>query len=111
MTPPKDVHAEAPARGRLRLRSVGLSGIRKPLNVQRGGRTTTLAVTFDVGVDLPSGRKGSDLSRNAEILAEEVKTVVEKVPNVHGATVELVWEPPWTPERMSDFAKRQFGYA
>jgi metal-sulfur cluster biosynthetic enzyme len=46
----------------------------------------------------------------AGILAEEVKTVVEKVPNVHGATVELVWEPPWTPERMSDFAKRQFGY-
>ena len=47
----------------------------------------------------------------AGILAEEVKTVVEKFPNVHGATVELVWEPPWTPERMSDFAKRQFGYA
>jgi metal-sulfur cluster biosynthetic enzyme len=46
----------------------------------------------------------------AGILAEEVKTVIEKVPNVHGATVELVWEPPWTPERMSDFAKRQFGY-
>jgi len=46
----------------------------------------------------------------AGILAEEVKTVIEKVPNVHGATVELVWEPPWTPERMSEFAKRQFGY-
>ena len=46
----------------------------------------------------------------AGILAEEVKAVVEKVPDVHGATVELVWEPPWTPERMSDFAKRQFGY-
>ena len=46
----------------------------------------------------------------AGILAEEVKTVVEKVPQVHGATVELVWDPPWTPDRMSDFAKRQFGY-
>ncbi len=47
----------------------------------------------------------------AGILAEEVKTVVEKVANVHAATVELVWEPPWSPERMSEFAKRQFGYA
>ena len=46
----------------------------------------------------------------AGILAEEVKTVVEKVPQVHGATVELVWDPPWTPDRMSEFAKRQFGY-
>jgi metal-sulfur cluster biosynthetic enzyme len=46
----------------------------------------------------------------AGILAEEVKGAIEKVPNVHAATVDMVWEPPWTPERMSDFAKRQFGY-
>jgi metal-sulfur cluster biosynthetic enzyme len=26
-------------------------------------------------------------------------------------TVELVWEPPWTPERMSDLAREQFGWA
>ncbi len=47
----------------------------------------------------------------AGILAEEIKTAIEKVPHVAGATVEMVWEPPWTPERMSDFAKHQFGYA
>ncbi len=46
----------------------------------------------------------------AGILAEEVKAAIEKVPNVHSATVDLVWEPPWTPDRMSEFAKRQFGY-
>ena len=70
MAPSKDVHAEAPARGRLRLRSVGVSGIRKPLSVHRGGNTHPLAVTFRVAVDLPSDRKGSDLSRDAEILSE-----------------------------------------
>jgi metal-sulfur cluster biosynthetic enzyme len=47
----------------------------------------------------------------AGILAEEVKTAVEKVPNVHSAKVDMIWDPPWSPERMSDFAKRQFGYA
>jgi len=47
----------------------------------------------------------------AGILAEEVKLAVEKVPNVHSAKVDMVWEPPWTPDRMSDFAKHQFGYA
>jgi metal-sulfur cluster biosynthetic enzyme len=46
----------------------------------------------------------------AGILAEEVKLAIEKVPNVKSATVELIWDPPWSPERMSDFAKRQFGY-
>ncbi len=67
-----DIHALAPARGQLKLRSVGVSGIRKPLTVHRRGATHTLAVTFEVAVDLPSDRKGSDLSRNAEILAEIV---------------------------------------
>ena len=67
-----DVHAQAPARGRLPLRSVGLSSIRKPLVIERPGRSHSLAVTFRVAVDLPADRKGSDLSRNAEILAEIV---------------------------------------
>jgi FeS assembly SUF system protein len=46
----------------------------------------------------------------AGILAEEVKTAIEKVPNIHSAKVDMIWDPPWSPERMSDFAKRQFGY-
>ena len=47
----------------------------------------------------------------AGILAEEVKLAMEKVPEVAEAKVEMTWDPPWTPERMSEFAKRQFGYA
>jgi metal-sulfur cluster biosynthetic enzyme len=46
----------------------------------------------------------------AGILADEVKSAIEKVPTIHQATVDMIWEPPWTPERMSEFAKRQFGY-
>ncbi len=46
----------------------------------------------------------------AGILAEEIKAAIEKVPNISGAKVEMIWDPPWTPDRMSDFAKRQFGY-
>jgi metal-sulfur cluster biosynthetic enzyme len=26
-------------------------------------------------------------------------------------TVEMVWDPPWTPDRMSDFAREHFGWA
>ncbi|MGA9839857.1 MAG: iron-sulfur cluster assembly protein [Thermoplasmata archaeon] len=47
----------------------------------------------------------------AGILAEEVKNAIEKVPEVKAAKVDMIWDPPWTPDRMSDFAKRQFGYA
>jgi metal-sulfur cluster biosynthetic enzyme len=46
----------------------------------------------------------------AGVLADEIKSVMEKVPTVTKATVDFVWEPPWTPEKMSEFARRQFGY-
>jgi FeS assembly SUF system protein len=47
----------------------------------------------------------------AGILAEEIKGAIERVAGVHGAKVEMIWDPPWTPDRMSSFAKHQFGYA
>jgi GTP cyclohydrolase-4 len=68
----KDVHAMAPTHGRLELHRVGVTGVKKPLVVQRPERAITLTVSFSVAVDLPSTRKGSDLSRNAELLAEVV---------------------------------------
>jgi GTP cyclohydrolase IV len=89
----KDVHATAPARGSLKLRSVGLSGIRKPLVVLRSGEAHHLSVTFRVAVDLPSSRKGSDLSRNAEILAEVVdNTVTRPVDSLESACSTIVRE-------------------
>ena len=77
----------------MRLRSVGISGIRKPLTVQRREGTHTLAVEFSVGVDLPSERKGSDLSRNAEILAEVVdETVTRPVEGLESACSSIARE-------------------
>lgn len=47
----------------------------------------------------------------ADILVEEVKRVADDALGGNLSTVEVVWEPPWGPDRMSEFAKRQFGYA
>lgn len=66
----RDIHAMAPRWGRLGIRSVGIEGIRVPLSVRRGERSVILAAEFSIAVDLPATRKGSDLSRNAELLAE-----------------------------------------
>ena len=46
-----------------------------------------------------------------ESLANAVKEAAEAVPGVARAEVDVVWEPPWGPERMSEFAKRQLGFA
>jgi FeS assembly SUF system protein len=39
----------------------------------------------------------------------EVEDTVGTVEGVRGVTVDLVWDPPWTPERMSEAARLELG--
>jgi FeS assembly SUF system protein len=43
----------------------------------------------------------------AESLPPEVENKVRALPDVKTAKVEVVWEPPWEPTRMSEAAKLQ----
>jgi FeS assembly SUF system protein len=45
------------------------------------------------------------------MIAEEVKAKVKAMAGVKDAKVELVWDPPWTPDKMSEEAKAQMGIA
>jgi probable FeS assembly SUF system protein SufT len=44
------------------------------------------------------------------VLVEDVRRQVQAVPGVVDADVELVFEPPWDPSRMSEAAKLQLGF-
>ncbi len=46
-----------------------------------------------------------------EELVREVETSARSASGAPSVKVEVVWEPPWSPDRMTDFARRQFGYA
>jgi FeS assembly SUF system protein len=46
---------------------------------------------------------------SAQSLPGEVRFKVKAVPGVTDAHVEIVWEPPWTMEKMSDTARLQLG--
>jgi FeS assembly SUF system protein len=45
----------------------------------------------------------------AQFLPGQVKTAVEAVPDVTNVKVDVIWDPPWTRERMSAAAKLQLG--
>ncbi len=45
----------------------------------------------------------------AEKLPLEAESRIQSLEDVSKATVEIVWEPPWTPQRMSDAAKLELG--
>src|SRR5262245_56431012 len=73
-----------------------------------------LGLIYDVIVEA-SGRVGIRMTLTApacpaaQFLPDRVKKAVESVPDVAGAVVDVVWEPPWSRERMSDAAKLQLG--
>jgi metal-sulfur cluster biosynthetic enzyme/Fe-S cluster assembly iron-binding protein IscA len=46
-----------------------------------------------------------------EELTQEVARTARTASGVENVQVEVVWEPPWGPDKMTDFARRQFGYA
>jgi metal-sulfur cluster biosynthetic enzyme/Fe-S cluster assembly iron-binding protein IscA len=46
-----------------------------------------------------------------EAFTEEVTRAAREASGLPNVKVDIVWEPPWGPDRMSEFARRQFGYA
>ena len=46
----------------------------------------------------------------ADEIVQQVHDVVMEVEGIESATVNLVFEPAWTPDRMSDVAKLELGY-
>jgi FeS assembly SUF system protein len=73
-----------------------------------------LGLIYNVSVD-PSGFVGIQMTLTsphcpvAGSLPPEVEDKVSSLPGVAGAKVELTWDPPWDPSRMSEAAKLQLG--
>src|SRR3990172_3336794 len=47
---------------------------------------------------------------SAQQLPQEVRYKVKAIPGIADAWVEIVWEPPWTKDRMSEAAKLTLGF-
>ncbi|MBI2561103.1 MAG: SUF system Fe-S cluster assembly protein [candidate division NC10 bacterium] len=73
-----------------------------------------LGLIYGITVD-PSGEVGIQMtltSPNCPVagsLPVEVENKVRAIPGVAGAKVEITWDPPWEPSRMSDAARLQLG--
>jgi FeS assembly SUF system protein len=74
-----------------------------------------LGLIYNVDVE-PSGRVDvkmtltSPMCPVAGTLPPEVEQRVREVDGVTDATVEVVWDPPWTPEMMSEAARLDLGF-
>jgi metal-sulfur cluster biosynthetic enzyme len=60
----------------------------------------------DVAIDMTLTAQGCPEHVN---ISAQVKSRVEQLPGVRNASVNVVWNPPWTPERLSPEARKQLG--
>ncbi len=60
----------------------------------------------DVTVDMTLTAQGCPEHVN---ISAQVKSRLEQLPGIRSASVNVVWTPAWTPERLSPDARRQLG--
>jgi metal-sulfur cluster biosynthetic enzyme len=60
----------------------------------------------DVTVDMTLTSQGCPAH---VMIGEQVKGRVQQLPGVRNVNVNVVWNPPWTPERLSADARKQLG--
>jgi len=73
-----------------------------------------LGLVYEVRVD-QSGGVGiamtltSPMCPVAEILPMEIETRTREIEGVRDVQIDLVWDPPWDPEMMSEAARLELG--
>jgi metal-sulfur cluster biosynthetic enzyme len=60
----------------------------------------------DVTVDMTLTAQGCPAH---VMIGEQVKARLERLDGIRHAQVNVVWNPPWTPERLSPAARKQLG--
>jgi len=60
----------------------------------------------DVTIDMTLTAQGCPEHVN---ISAQVKSRLEQLPGIRNASVNVVWTPPWTPERLSPDARKQLG--
>lgn len=114
-TPQDAVTQDAPASSNAALKNDVIAAISEIFDPEIPVNIYELGLIYDVHV----GEEGKvDLVMTltsphcpvAEILPGQVKSRVELVDGVNEVDLELTWEPPWTPENMSEAAKLELGF-
>jgi len=79
-----------------------------PVNVWDLGLIYDVAVDGDkVHVKMTLTAPGCPMH---QFISQEVRRRLQSIGGVKEATVEVVWDPPWNPDRMSKEAKAQLGF-
>jgi metal-sulfur cluster biosynthetic enzyme len=96
------------------IRARALEALRDVIDPELGLSVVELGLVYGVEVEAGIVRARLTMTTPACPLGEEIVADADSrlraIEGVADAQVELVWEPPWTPERMSPAAKELLGW-
>lgn len=106
MTEPADVAAD--------LRARALAALHEVIDPEVGLDVVELGLVYALEVDGPRIRVELTMTTAACPLGEQIALDAERrlaaMEGVAGVDVQLVWEPPWTPDHMSARARDELGW-
>jgi metal-sulfur cluster biosynthetic enzyme len=91
-----------------------IEALREVEDPELGMDIVDLGLLYDVEVEGPKVKVIHSLTSigcpAGPMIQEDIHRVTSELPGVEDVEVELTWDPPWTPERMSDDAKFILGF-
>lgn len=114
---PEPASAEAPPLGameRIAMQDKVVEVLRTCYDPEIPVNIYELGLVYDVQVEPTGGVKvrmtlTSPACPVAGSLPGEVQAKIKTIPNVTTANVEVVWDPPWDPSKMTEAARLQLG--
>ncbi|MBI2862439.1 MAG: metal-sulfur cluster assembly factor [Chloroflexi bacterium] len=76
-----------------------------------------LGLVYDTRIIEEKGRVEIDMTLTAmgcpigPYVITDIDQILKQLPGVKDVDVNIVWDPPWDPSRMSDEAKMMLGYS
>ena len=109
--------AAAPAASRLAVMPTKddvIEALRAVEDPELGMDIVELGLLYDVEVQGPSVKVLYSLTSMGcpagPLIQQSVEEVVQSLPGIEQVETELTWDPPWTPDKMSDDAKFILGF-
>jgi len=91
-----------------------IEALREVEDPELGMDIVELGLMYDVEVEGPRVKVIHSLTSMGcpagPMIQENIHSVAAALPGVEDVEVELTWEPPWTPDRMSEDAKFILGF-
>jgi metal-sulfur cluster biosynthetic enzyme len=88
--------------------------LRQVIDPEVGVNILDLGLVYDVAVDGEGVAIALTMTSPAcplaEYLKDEIERSIRRTTRAGYVTIDLVWDPPWTPDRISTAARRQLGW-